>query len=76
MKILVDSGVPSLRAAVSNGKGKVIEYDIISRDEVIGTLHRFESVGTWSINTHPDYSFSIGFVGRLIQVMLEYQGPA
>ncbi len=76
MKILVDSSVPSLEVAMDDGKGKVIEYDIISQGEAVGSLRRFDMSKTWSIDTHPDYTFSIGFFGRLIQVMLEFQGPA
>jgi hypothetical protein len=76
MKILVNTSVPSLKVADSNDKGKVIKYDIIAQDGVVGALVRFECVDTWSIDTSPDYTFSIGFIGRLIQVMLEYQGPA
>jgi len=76
MKILVDSSIPSLEVAGTEPKGRVFEYDIVSQGDNVGSLRRFEGADTWSIDTHPDYTFSIGFVGRLIQVMLEYQGPA
>ena len=76
MKILVDSTVPSLEVAGSEPNGRVFEYDIVSQGQVVGSLRRFNSADTWSVDTQPDYTFSIGFFGRLIQVMLEFQGPA
>lgn len=76
MKILVNSSVPSIEVVGRNEKGKASEYNIISNTEVVGTLYRWEEVGQWSISTHPDYSFTVGFIGRLIQVMLEHHGQA
>ena len=76
MKILVDSSIPSLKVAGTEPKGRVFEYDIISQGQVVGSLRRFEGADTWSIDTHPDYTFSIGFIGRLIQVMLDLGTPA
>ena len=77
MKILVDISIPSLKVAGTEPTtGRVFEYDIISQGDTVGSLRRFNSADTWSVDTHPDYTFSIGFFGRLIQVMLEFQGPA
>jgi len=76
MKILVDSSIPSLSVADLNEKRRVIKYDIVSEGEVVGSIHRCESVETWGIAVHEDFTFSVGFIGRLIQVMMEYQGPA
>lgn len=73
MKIIVDSSVVTLEPVDINKKGKVLEYNIVSEGEVVGFIERRESIDTWGIATCPDFSFSVGFLGRLVQVMMQYQ---
>lgn len=74
--ILINSSSPSIRVEKSDKKGRVVEYSIISNGEVVGFIHRWEEVSDWSIETSQGYCFTVGFIGRLIQLMMEYQVPA